>query len=71
MAEPATTSRLIKRYADARFYDVGTASYVSVEDIADSVHAGDGVRVVDAKTGQDVTQTVLAPIMRRPTEWPH
>jgi polyhydroxyalkanoate synthesis regulator protein len=55
MAEQAAV-RLIKGYAGARFYDVDAASYVSIEEVADLLRARRSVQVVDAATGQDVTE---------------
>ena len=65
MAETAAATRLIKRYAAARFYDVDAASYISAEAIADLARAREEVRVVDARTGLDVTQAVLARVPAR------
>ncbi len=64
MADPAAI-RLIKRYAGVRFYDVDAASYVGIEEVASLLRAREGVRVVDAATGQDVARAVLAQVRDR------
>jgi PHB/PHA accumulation regulator DNA-binding domain len=55
--EPRVT---IKRYANRRFYDTGTATYVTVEDIAGMRDDALDVVVYDAATGQDITDVILA-----------
>jgi polyhydroxyalkanoate synthesis regulator protein len=65
MAETAAATRLIKRYAQARFYDVDAGSYLSAEDIADLASAEQKIRVLDAATGLDVTEAVLSRVAAR------
>jgi hypothetical protein len=50
----------IKRYANQRFYDVSTASYVSAADIAAMADDEKNVVVCDAATGEDITDFILA-----------
>jgi polyhydroxyalkanoate synthesis repressor PhaR len=59
MAEPIT----IKKYANRRLYNTGTSSYVTLEDLATMVKAGQDFVVFDAKTGEDITRSVLAQII--------
>jgi len=59
MAEPVT----IKKYANRRLYNTGTSSYVTLEDLAVMVKAGQDFTVEDAKTGEDITRSVLAQII--------
>ena len=59
MAEPVT----IKKYANRRLYNTGTSSYVTLEDLATMVKAGQDFVVFDAKTGEDITRSVLAQII--------
>jgi polyhydroxyalkanoate synthesis repressor PhaR len=59
MAEPVT----IKKYANRRLYNTGTSSYVTLEDLASMVKAGEDFVVYDAKTGEDITRSVLAQII--------
>ena len=58
-AEPVT----IKKYANRRLYNTGTSSYVTLEDLAKMVKAGEDFVVYDAKTGEDITRSVLAQII--------
>ena len=57
--EPIT----IKKYANRRLYNTGTSTYVTLEDLATMVKAGDDFLVHDAKTGEDITRQVLAQII--------
>ena len=49
----------IKKYANRRLYNTGTSSYVTLEDLAAMVKIGDDFQVFDAKTGDEITRTVL------------
>jgi polyhydroxyalkanoate synthesis repressor PhaR len=53
----------IKKYANRRLYNTGTSTYVTLEDLATMVKAGDDFIVHDAKTGEDITRQVLAQII--------
>jgi polyhydroxyalkanoate synthesis repressor PhaR len=53
----------IKKYANRRLYNTGTSSYVTLEDLATMVKAGEDFEVEDAKTGEDITRQVLAQII--------
>src|ERR1700709_670824 len=57
--EPIT----IKKYANRRLYNTGTSTYVTVEDLATMVKHGEDFVVFDAKTGEDITRSVLAQII--------
>jgi polyhydroxyalkanoate synthesis repressor PhaR len=57
--EPVT----IKKYANRRLYNTGTSTYVTLEDLAAMVKAGENFVVFDAKTGEDITRSVLAQII--------
>lgn len=54
---------LIKRYANRKLYDTESRSYVTLEDLAESVRRGDDVRVVDHVTGEDLTAVTLGQIL--------
>ena len=58
-AEPVT----IKKYANRRLYNTGTSTYVTLEDLAGMVKTGEDFVVYDAKTGEDITRSVLAQII--------
>ncbi len=57
--EPVT----IKKYANRRLYNTGTSTYVTLEDLATMVKAGQDFVVFDAKTSEDITRSVLAQII--------
>ena len=58
-AEPVT----IKKYANRRLYNTGTSTYVTLEDLAGMVKTGEDFVVYDAKTGEDITRSVLTQII--------
>ncbi|MFN3685903.1 polyhydroxyalkanoate synthesis repressor PhaR [Salinarimonas sp.] len=57
--EPTT----IKKYANRRLYHTGTSTYVTLEDLGHMVRAGEDFVVTDAKTGEDITRSVLTQII--------
>jgi polyhydroxyalkanoate synthesis repressor PhaR len=59
MSPPKT----VKRYANRKLYDTERSCYVTLEDISSMIKAGDEVRVVDNKTGDDLTSVTLAQII--------
>jgi len=58
-AEPVT----IKKYANRRLYNTGTSTYVTLEDLAAMVKNGEDFVVYDAKTGEEITRSVLTQII--------
>lgn len=54
---------VIKKYANRRLYNTAKSSYVTLEDLARMVRAGQDFVVYDAKTGEDITRSVLAQII--------
>ncbi len=57
------TPTTIKKYANRRLYNTGTSTYVTLEDLAKMVKQGEDFLVFDAKTGDDITRSVLAQII--------
>jgi polyhydroxyalkanoate synthesis repressor PhaR len=53
----------IKKYANRRLYNTGTSTYVTLEDLATMVKSGEEFAVYDAKTGEDITRSVLTQII--------
>jgi polyhydroxyalkanoate synthesis repressor PhaR len=53
----------IKKYANRRLYNTGTSTYVTLEDLATMVKNGEEFAVYDAKTGEDITRSVLTQII--------
>src|SRR5947209_16346850 len=54
---------VIKKYGNRRLYDTAGSRYVNLDDLAQHVRAGREVRVVDAKTGRDLTRVTLTQII--------
>ena len=63
MAEEKKEPVTIKKYANRRLYNTGTSTYVTLEDLAAMVKGGEDFIVYDAKTGEDITRSVLAQII--------
>ena len=58
-----TQPTVIKKYANRRLYHTGTSTYVTLEDLAGMVRQGEDFVVYDAKSGEDITRTVLTQII--------
>ena len=54
---------IIKKYANRRLYHTGTSTYVTLEDLAVMVREGQDFVVYDAKSGEDITRSVLTQII--------
>jgi polyhydroxyalkanoate synthesis repressor PhaR len=54
---------LIKKYGNRRLYDTAESRYITLEELAAIIQAGSEVRVVDAKSGADLTQATLTQII--------
>ncbi|MCA0423621.1 MAG: polyhydroxyalkanoate synthesis repressor PhaR [Proteobacteria bacterium] len=59
----AKPAHVIKKYANRRLYHTGTSAYVTLEDLAAMVKAGEDFVVNDAKSGEDITHSVLTQII--------
>lgn len=53
----------IKKYANRRLYNTATSSYVTLDHLAKMVKDGTDFSVYDAKTGEDITRSVLTQII--------
>jgi polyhydroxyalkanoate synthesis repressor PhaR len=60
MSEP---TRLIKKYPNRRLYDTRTSVYITLVDVKKLVVEGEEFQVVDAKTGEDLTRSILLQII--------
>ena len=58
-----STERLIKKYPDRRLYDTHTSSYITWSDVKQLVLDSDEFTVVDAKTNEDLTRSILLQII--------
>jgi len=64
MAESGKSApTVIKKYANRRLYHTGTSTYVTLEDLAAMVQGGEDFVVYDAKSGEDITRSVLTQII--------
>lgn len=54
---------VIKKYANRRLYNTSTSTYVTLDDLSIMVKAGTDFLVYDAKTGEDITRSVLTQII--------
>ena len=59
--EPVT----IKKYANRRLYNTGTSTYVTLEDLAAMVKAGEEFVVHEAASGEDITSWTLKQIIHK------
>lgn len=55
--------RLIKRYGSRKLYDTGASAYVSLDRVAALIREGEEIRVVDNKSGEDVTAAILSQVI--------
>lgn len=54
---------LVKKYGNRRLYDTEDSRYITLEELAEKIRTGSDVKVVDAKTNEDLTQTTLMQII--------
>ena len=54
---------LIKKYGNRRLYDTEKNSYIVIDQVAELIKAGKQIRVIDAKTKEDVTAFILTQIL--------
>jgi polyhydroxyalkanoate synthesis repressor PhaR len=54
---------VIKKYANRRLYNTATSRYVTLEQLSEMVKAGQNFAVYDAKSGEDITRSVLTQII--------
>ena len=54
---------VIKKYANRRLYNTQTSSYVTLDHLAQMVKEGTEFEVHDARTGEDITRSVLTQII--------
>jgi polyhydroxyalkanoate synthesis repressor PhaR len=59
----ASTPVVVKKYANRRLYNTETSSYITLDNLADMVRAGRDFVVYDARSGDDITRSVLTQII--------
>jgi polyhydroxyalkanoate synthesis repressor PhaR len=55
--------RLIRKYSNRRLYDTTASRHVTLEDLRHVIVSGDRIKVVDDKSGEDLTRSVLLQII--------
>lgn len=54
---------IVKKYANRRLYTTDESRYVSLAELAEKIRGGVDVKIVDARTGADLTQATLTQIV--------
>jgi polyhydroxyalkanoate synthesis repressor PhaR len=55
--------RLIKKYANRRLYDASQSRHITLDDIRQLIVKGEKIRVVEDKTGTDITRHILLQVI--------
>jgi polyhydroxyalkanoate synthesis repressor PhaR len=55
--------RLIKKYANRRLYDASQSRHITLDDIRSLIFKGEKIRVVEDKTGKDITRHILLQVI--------
>jgi len=58
-----TATHIIKKYPNRRLYDTQISSYITIEDVRQLIIDGEEFEVRDAKSGEDLTRSVLLQII--------
>ena len=58
-----TQERLIKKYANRRLYDASQSRHITLDDIRGLIVKGERIRVVEDKTGTDITRHILLQVI--------
>jgi polyhydroxyalkanoate synthesis repressor PhaR len=58
-----TSQRVIKKYPNRRLYDTDTSTYITLAEIKQLVMDSETFAVVDAKSGEDLTRSILLQII--------
>jgi len=62
-AESQSSQRVIKKYPNRRLYDTDTSSYITLAEVKQMVMDSEPVVIKDAKTGEDLTRSILLQII--------
>ncbi|MEL6180198.1 MAG: polyhydroxyalkanoate synthesis regulator DNA-binding domain-containing protein, partial [Myxococcota bacterium] len=63
MSEDGSVEMLVKKYSNRRLYDTEESRYITLDELSKKIKSGSDVKVVDAKSGDDLTQATLAQII--------
>lgn len=55
--------RLIKKYANRRLYDASVSRHVTLDDIRELIIKGEKIRVIEDKSGEDITRLILLQVI--------
>lgn len=61
--KPAMPPVVVKKYANRRLYNTESSTYITLDNLAEMVRGGRDFVVYDAKTGEDITRSVLTQII--------
>jgi polyhydroxyalkanoate synthesis repressor PhaR len=62
-AAPLSNKRIIKKYPNRRLYDTSTSSYITITEVKQLVMEQVSLMVIDAKTNEDLTRSILLQII--------
>jgi polyhydroxyalkanoate synthesis repressor PhaR len=57
------SERVIRKYSNRRLYDTGASRHVTLDDLRQLVVQGEKIKVIDDKSGEDLTRSVLLQII--------
>ena len=57
------TEIIVRKYGNRRLYDTSASRYINLDELGQLIRNGNDVRVVDAKTGEDLTRVTLTQII--------
>jgi polyhydroxyalkanoate synthesis repressor PhaR len=63
LAANSPSVRVIKKYPNRRLYDTANSTYITLSEIKELVMASSNLQVHDAKTGEDLTRSILLQIL--------
>ena len=61
--DDATQVKIIKRYTNRKLYDTVESRYVTLDEIAEMIRAGEDVRIIDNRSKEDLTSVTFAQII--------
>ena len=53
----------IKKYSNRRLYDTSRSAYITLDELIEPIRSGQQLQVLDAKSGEDLTQQTLAQVV--------
>ena len=62
--DSVTSARIIKKYPNRRLYDTAESRYITLSEILQYVVTDIAFKVVDKKSGEDITRTILLQVIR-------